>query len=49
MTKRNPKKLGNQNNSLDWFKSLSYDEKSKYIGRGHQLTNDQFDYLIGGE
>lgn len=43
------KKLGKQNTSLDWFKSLSYDEKSKYIGRGHQLTNDQFDYLLGEE
>lgn len=43
------KKLGKQNDSLDWFKSLSYEEKSKYIGRGHQLTNDQFDYLLGDE
>lgn len=39
-------KLGQQNTDLQWFMDLSADEKSKYIGRGHQLTNDQFDYLI---
>lgn len=39
--------LGNQNKNLEWFIKLPIDYKSKYIGRGHQLTNDQFDYLIG--
>ena len=38
-------KLGNKEENLDWFKSLSPEEKSKYIGRGHELTNEQFDYL----
>jgi hypothetical protein len=39
--------LGNPNNSLEWFMKLPIEYKSAYIGRGHQLTNDQFDYLIG--
>jgi hypothetical protein len=39
------RKLGNSVVTLEWFTSLSYDEKSKYIGRGHQLTNDQFNLL----
>lgn len=34
-----------KNSSLEWFKNLSYDYKSKYIGRGHSLTNDQFELL----
>ena len=37
--------LGQSRKELDWFQSLSFDYKSKYIGRGHQLTNEQFDYL----
>ena len=37
--------LGQSRKELDWFESLSFDYKSKYIGRGHQLTNEQFDYL----
>jgi hypothetical protein len=41
------KLLGRPNNDLKWFMDLPIDLKSKYIGRGHQLTNDQFDYLIG--
>lgn len=39
------KKLGNKNTDLNWFKELSYPEKSKYIGRGHLLGDDQFKYL----
>jgi hypothetical protein len=39
--------LGRQNNSLEWFMNLPIDMKSKYIGRGHRLTDAQFDYLIG--
>jgi hypothetical protein len=38
-------KLGQTKNDFDWFKSLSPDYKSKYIGRGHLLTDAQFDYL----
>jgi hypothetical protein len=37
--------LGERNNDLKWFKDLSYEYKSKYIGRGHILTDEQFDYL----
>lgn len=39
--------LGSQNDSLEWFMKLPIEYKSAYIGRGHRLTNDQFDYLIG--
>jgi len=38
-------KLGDSNEDINWFKSLTYDEKSKYIGRGHLLSDDQFKYL----
>jgi hypothetical protein len=38
-------KLGKENKDLAWFKQLSHDYKSKYIGRGHVLTNEQFDLL----
>ena len=38
-------KLGKQNGSPIWFKSLTMAEKSKYIGRGHNLSNEQFDYI----
>lgn len=41
------KLLGKTNHDLEWFINLPMDYKSKYIGRGHLLTNDQFDYLIG--
>ena len=37
--------LGDLNKSLKWFIDLSYDYKSKYIGRGHLLTDEQFDFL----
>lgn len=39
--------LGKPNNSLKWFMELPIKYKSAYVGRGHGLTNDQFDYLIG--
>ena len=32
-------KLGEQKHDLQWFKSLTPEEKSKYIGRGHLLSN----------
>lgn len=38
-------KLRTANKDLGWFKDLSYEEQSKYIGRGHLLSNDQFKYL----
>ena len=39
------RKLGSKNADLDWFASLSFEDKSKYIGRGHMLSDAQFDYL----
>jgi hypothetical protein len=39
--------LGNRNTDLEWFIKLPYEYKSKYIGRGHPLTDEQFDYLLG--
>lgn len=41
------KLLGKRNTDLEWFVNLPYEYKSKYIGRGHALTDAQFDYLIG--
>jgi len=38
--------LGNQNSDLKWFMKLPIEFKSKYIGRGHKLTDEQFNYLI---
>ena len=38
-------KLGRQNQYFNWFVNLSHTDKSKYIGRGHLLTDKQFDYL----
>ena len=38
-------KLGSGNSDLGWFKKLSYEEKSKYVGRGHLLSDEQFNYL----
>lgn len=39
--------LGDPNDSLEWFMKLPIEYKSAYIGRGHELTDEQFDYLIG--
>lgn len=38
-------KLGGANESLSWFKELSFNEKTKYIGRGHLLSYEQFKFL----
>ena len=38
-------KLGSRNTDLQWLKDLSFQEKSKYIGRGHLLNDEQFNYL----
>lgn len=39
-------KFGEQNPDLKWFMSLTPEDKYKYIGRGHPLTDEQFDFLI---
>jgi hypothetical protein len=38
--------LGKRNESLEWFIKLPIEYKSAYIGRGHVLTDEQFNYLI---
>jgi hypothetical protein len=43
--KEEHEKLGEDKDDLNWFIALSHDYKSKYIGRGHLLTDEQFDYL----
>jgi len=43
--KKEGAELGNDNPDLDWFKNLSYDYKSKYVGRGHLLSDEQFKYI----
>jgi hypothetical protein len=45
--RREQELLGKRNEDLEWFIKLPYEYKSKYIGRGHQLTDEQFDYLLG--
>ena len=44
--KAEQKKLGEINEDLNWFKTLTPQEKSKYIGRGHLLSSEQFDYIF---
>jgi len=39
--------LGKVNTDLGWFMKLPMEYKSAYIGRGHLLSNKQFDYLMG--
>lgn len=39
--------IGQKNPNLDWFKKLDYDHKMRYIGRGHLLSDEQFNYLWG--
>ncbi len=38
-------KLGYPNTDIKWFKDLSFTDKTKYIGRGHILSDKQFKYL----
>ncbi len=40
------KLLGKSNKSLEWFIKLPYEMKSKYIGRGNELTDKQFDIIF---
>jgi len=37
--------LGKKNDNFEWFKNLSTEYKFKYIGRGHVLTDEQFDLI----
>lgn len=39
------KLLGTENPDKEFFEELSYEQKSNYIGRGHTLSNKQFDIL----
>ena len=39
------KLLGSRNLDLSWFTALTPDQKSAYIGRGHLLSDSQFDFL----
>jgi hypothetical protein len=39
--------LGKSNKDLSWFINLPMEYKSRYIGRGHILSDEQFDYLLG--
>jgi Leucine-rich repeat (LRR) protein len=41
--------LGDKNESLKWFEQLSLDYKSKYIGRGHLLTDEQFNTIASNK
>ena len=38
--------LGNENSNYNWFVSLPTEKKSAYIGRGHRLSDEQFDFLF---
>jgi hypothetical protein len=38
--------LLSRNKSTEWFMELPYEMKSKYIGRGHKLTDEQFDIIL---
>jgi hypothetical protein len=38
--------VGRYNGDLNWFKKLTFEFKSSYIGRGHRLTDEQFDFIV---
>ena len=38
--------IGKRNGDLEWFIDLPMHYKIRYVGRGHLLSNEQFDYLI---
>jgi hypothetical protein len=38
--------LSERNTDYEWFKKLSSDYKSKYIGMGHLLSDDQLRYIL---
>jgi hypothetical protein len=37
--------IGKRNGDLEWFIDLPMHYKIRYVGRGHLLSNEQFDYL----
>lgn len=39
-------KLGKEIKDLAWFKSLTYEEKKNYVGRGYRLSDEQFNFLF---
>jgi hypothetical protein len=39
-------KVAKQNKSVSWLKSLTGDELLSYIGRGHVLSDEQYEYLM---
>lgn len=39
-------KFGKNNPDLNWFKNLSYEDKKKYLIRGHSLSDEQFNWLV---
>ena len=39
-------KLGNSNQDLAWFRSLTYEERKNYLSRGHALSDEQFNFLF---
>ena len=43
------KLIGHVNKDLKWFIDLTPELKSKYIGRGHKLSNEQFKYLMNNK
>ena len=38
--------LGQPNGDLKWYMELPIDYRSRYVGRGHILTDEQFNYLM---
>jgi hypothetical protein len=38
--------VGSYNNNFNWFKKLTFEFKSSYIGRGNRLTDEQFDFIV---
>ena len=38
--------LGRKNENLEWFQKLPIEYRSRYVGRGHGLADEQFDWLM---
>lgn len=43
------KKVKNQNDDLEWFKKLSYDEKLLYMNRPQNISDEQFDLVADND
>lgn len=41
--------LKNENENLEWYKNLPIEYRSRYVGRGHILTDEQFDWLMNNQ